>query len=527
MGMLPAKLTFVFIVALLLSSAASVWTAWRYRAAMRRLMSAAGPASPHAVAAAVAVAAADTTALPPAEPVSLRDNQRAALRLALVLIGASFLIAVSAASLWYLIVFPGEPFPVRRVAVVALVDLWPAIPAIGLIWRWSTGRVLLVLAAWALLCFAVALWRSIEPQPLQLMLYLASEVGVPMVLVALLCLGNAARAVAPWLLPPFAVLAGASVLGTELLGVLVTQRSPVLLWLVSWLDAHLAMALFALLPWLLAWWPLRRLGRALGRAYARKWLSELLVLFTAVWTVALLTKALTAAGAEGPIAIALLLPLLWIPLVVAIDSRWRRASGRAPTLLVLRVFQRLPWKERLVQDLFDHVIERWRLSGNTVLIAGTDLADRTLDADDIFTFLDGGLAARFIRTSADVAPRLAAFDMARDADGRFRVNECYCHDTTWQDALHALVQRSDVVLMDLRSFGAHNAGCRYELGALAQAKQALRVVVLTDGQTDRAAAAEAVAAAPPRRFTWLDTARIDARKRAEVLARLFDAAPAP
>lgn len=523
MEMLPAKLMFVFIVALLLSSAASMWTAWRYRAAMRRLMSAPGPTTPHAAAAAVAVAADDATALAPPEPVSLRDNQRAALRLALVLIGVSFLIGVSAASLWYAIVFPGEAFAVRRVAVVALVDLWPAIPAIGLIWRWSTWRVLLVLAAWVLLCFAVALWRSIEPQPLQLAVYLASEVGVPMVLVALLCLGNAARAVAPWLLLPFAALAGASVLGTELLGVLVTQRSPVLLWLVSWLDAHLAMALFALLPWLLAWWPLRWLGRALGRAYARKWLSELLVLFTAVWTVALLTKALTAADAAGPIAIALLLPLLWIPLVVAIDQRLRRRPGGAPTLLVLRVFQR----DAQVQDLFDHVIERWRLSGNTVLIAGTDLADRTLDADDIFTFLDGGLAARFIRTSADVAPRLAAFDMARDADGRFRVNECYCHDTTWQDALHALVQRSDVVLMDLRSFGAHNAGCRYELGALAQSKRALRVIVLTDGQTDRAAATDAVAHAPPGRFTWLDTARIDAHKRAEVLARLFGAAPAP
>jgi hypothetical protein len=83
----------------------------------------------------------------------------------------------------------------------------------------------------------------------------------------------------------------------------------------------------------------------------------------------------------------------------------------------------------------------------------------------------------------------------------------------------------DVVLMDLRSFQAHNAGCRYELAMLAQTKRALRVVVLTDGQTDRAAAAEAVAHAAPGRFVWLDTARIDARKRAEVLASLF--APSP
>ena len=105
--------------------------------------------------------------------------------------------------------------------------------------------------------------------------------------------------------------------------------------------------------------------------------------------------------------------------------------------------------------------ERWRLSGNTVMIAGTDLADRTLDADDIFQFLDRKLAQRFIVSRADVARRTDAFDMMADIDGRYRVNECYCHHTTWQDALQALVRYSDVVLMDLRGFQAHNAGCRY------------------------------------------------------------------
>jgi hypothetical protein len=111
--------------------------------------------------------------------------------------------------------------------------------------------------------------------------------------------------------------------------------------------------------------------------------------------------------------------------------------------------------------------------------------------------------------------------MAPDADGRYRINECYCHDTTWQDALHALVRLSDVVLMDLRGFQAHNAGCLYELGALAQASRALRVVVLSDGQTDRAAAAQAIGHSPPGRFVWLDASHIDARKRREVLASLF------
>lgn len=74
--------------------------------------------------------------------------------------------------------------------------------------------------------------------------------------------------------------------------------------------------------------------------------------------------------------------------------------------------------------------------------------------------------------------------MAADIDGRYRVNRCYCHDATWQDALQALVRFSDVVLMDLRGFQTHNAGCRYELrhacAGLAQAS-----CRGTDGRSDR------------------------------------------
>ena len=183
---------------------------------------------------------------------------------------------------------------------------------------------------------------------------------------------------------------------------------------------------------------------------------------------------------------------------------------------MLRVFQH----DARIQALFDEVIERWRLSGNTVLIAGTDLLDRTIDADDIFTFIDGRLASRFIVSPADVAARLAAFDLAPDAEGRFRINECYCHDSTWQAARAALVERSDVVLMDLRSFRSHNEGCRHELGVLSKAARIRRVVVLTDGDTDRIAALDATATAQEK-FVWLDTSRPDRAGRREVLESLF------
>ena len=66
--------------------------------------------------------------------------------------------------------------------------------------------------------------------------------------------------------------------------------------------------------------------------------------------------------------------------------------------------------------------------------------------------------------SAVLAMRLPS-SFARDS--RFRVNECYCAEATWQHALTALVERSDVVLMDLRGFQARDAGCRHELEVLA------------------------------------------------------------
>ena len=506
------KLGFIFIVALLLACLGAWVVAHRYRAAMRRLMSAPGgaPATPTR-------AVPGREPMPPPAVVTLAGNRRNATRLTLLLVGLSCLMAISSASLWYALSFRGEPFAWKRVAVVALLHLWPVIPTLALMWRWSWRQSLRALLLWVAFCYAVMLWRSIELRPLEALFGLLVEIGPPLLLVALLCSSDATRAVAPWLLLPFAGLVWASIAGLDLLGGLVQGHSPFILWLVAWLPVDLAIPLFALLPWLIAWWPLRWLGRALGRAYVRKQLSELLMLFTTVWTIALCGQALSVASAVGPAGALLLLPLLWVPLVTRLNARMRRADKQPPTLLVLRVFQR----DAQVQDLFDHVVERWRLSGNTVLIAGTDLADRTLDADDLFTFLDGGLGARFVRTPADVAPRLAAFDLARDTDARFRINECYCHDTTWQDALNALVQRSDVVLMDLRSFQAHNAGCRYELGTLTHAPHLARVIVLTDGQTDREVAQAAVAGAPDGRFVWLDTSTIDATKRREVLASLF------
>lgn len=514
------KLAFIFIVATLLAAGFALLLARRYRHTMRMLMSA--PVDAAASGAVVQLAAPGA----PSRTV-LADNRRAGWRVTVLLVGMSALISFSSAWLFLSVAMAKEnAFSPARLVVLGLLNLWPVIPALGLLWRWSRMRLLGALALWFVASLALMIWRAIEAQPLSTMLlYLGSEIGVPMLFIAALCLGGATRAIAPWLLPLMLVLVWASIAGVDLLAWIVTSRSDWLRALPAWLNAYVVMLLFIVAPWLIAWWPARQLGRALGAAYTRKWLSELIVLFTAVWGIVLLMRALGAGGDLGLGAAVMLLPLAWVPIAMVIAGRLGTPEGRPPTLLVLRVFQR----DAQVQALFDDVVERWRLTGNTVLIAGTDLIERTLDASDIFTFIDGRLAERFIRHPAEVNARVAGFDLQRDADGRHRINEVYCHDSTWQQALDTLVAGSDVVLMDLRSFKTHNRGCRHELGVLARAPRLGRVVVLTDGDTDRDEAAAATAGAPPGRFVWIDSARVDAAKRREVLAALFvaDTAPTP
>ena len=511
------KLALAFVMAIVLSVFGAWWLAYRYRAAMRRLMSA-----PLADAAPVVQALAVELAPPmAAHPITAAGNRRAAWRLTWLLCALSLAMSVSVAALQHTILFGSSGYSSKRVAVLVLVQMWPVVPVLGLVWRWSRRRVAAVLALWFAVSFLVLLWRSYTPEPGALLVFLAIEIGPPMVLIAALFLSHVTRAIAPWLLPLTFGFAFASIAGTELLVFLAGRNSPWLKALLGELGAHAVMALAVVLPWFLAWWPLRRLGRALGRAYARKQVSELGMLLTAVWGISLLYQWLGMVP-EGAASAWLLLPMAWIALALYAGWRLTRQASRAPTLLVLRVFQH----DAQVQELFDMVIERWRLSGNTMLIAGTDLIDRTLGADEVFAFLDGRLAARFVRVPQDVAARVAAFDLQRDHDGRYRVNECYCHDTTWQAALAALVRSSDVVLMDLRGFQARNAGCSHELGVLARAPRIARVVVLVDAGTDRAAADAAVAGAPAGRFVWLDTPRIDRRHARSVLEQLFVATPA-
>jgi hypothetical protein len=513
MDNLPGKLLLVWVLATFAAVAVGWWLTHRYRHALVALMSAPLEVAPPAVDATRRMAQA-TAALPPwfAPALPTRAQWRLAeWRLIGVLAALSLLMALTHGALmhWRLL---DTAWSWPRMLLLSLLFVWPLLPAIGALRRWSRARLLAALALWLVGAWAVAMLRSYATQSASTVaLWLASTVLPPALAFLLLTLRNT-RAAAPWLWPPLALLLLAGVLGLDLLAWLIRTESPLIGWLAAWADPLWVFAGFVIAGIALAWWPVQRFAHALARAYARRWVSDLVVLFSAAWALALSFDAL----ASGPLA---LLPLLWIPLALLMAARWQaQQQPKPPTLLVLRVFQ----QEAHVSALFEDVVERWRAVGNTVLIAGTDLVADTLDAADLFDFLDGRLATRFVRDSAEVPKRLAAFDWTPDSEGRFRINECYCHDSAWQHALLALVQRADAVLMDLRGFQAHNAGCRFELGMIARAPHVQRAVVLTDASTDLATARADVgsagaAAAAAGRFRWIDlpaaTSRRDAARR--------------
>ena len=129
-------------------------------------------------------------------------------------------------------------------------------------------------------------------------------------------------------------------------------------------------------------------------------------------------------------------------------------------------------------------VNDWRRRGNVNLIAGTDLADRTIDPGDILASLGGELREQFVRDRADLERRLAALDERRDPDGRFRVNDFFCFDDTWRPTLEALLERVDVVLMDLRGVSRQNAGCLFEMQKLAERAKLERALFIIDDDTE-------------------------------------------
>jgi hypothetical protein len=232
-------------------------------------------------------------------------------------------------------------------------------------------------------------------------------------------------------------------------------------------------------------WVAWRLLQYLATRYERKRFSDVQLVVDCWWLIVTadetVTHFSTTYGARG--IAAGLAAFAAYRISVALALAWLPGPGRdqpKKRLLLLRVFG----YQARTETLFDRVAQQWRFHGPVQLIAGVDLAMRTADAGDILAFVGGRLDERYITTVDEVGRRLGGLDGERDPDGRFRVNEVYCHDDTWRSTLQALLDATDIVLMDLRSFSSVNAGCVYELEQLVSRLAAEKIVFVYDQSTD-------------------------------------------
>ena len=237
----------------------------------------------------------------------------------------------------------------------------------------------------------------------------------------------------------------------------------------------IGMLVFALLGWPLLRW--------LGKRYEQKKLSDQSITLDSVWLLFAITQSIGLAFESPPWILTGVVAFVAYKLVLKFALRWASAgvSGFEPrTLLLLRVFALAKRSERL----FDKFRIHWHYAGSICMIAGPDLVTTTVEPHQFLDFVRGHLGRLFIRDKRDLEQRIASVDSDQDPDGRYRINEFFCHKDTWQMTMERLAMTSDAVLMDLRSFNPNNQGCIFELGRLVDSVDLNRVVFLVDDTTD-------------------------------------------
>jgi hypothetical protein len=313
-----------------------------------------------------------------------------------------------------------------------------------------------------------------------------------------------------------------------LFGVRVTQWLSGMQWSAGWvlagpgLDAGIIV--LALPIGALAWWRLK----VLARGYQAKRFSDAKLLAHSWWLIVVVSNAAELVAVypgNSPLlqilAVSTVAYFLF-PFLLARSLRWAQAGAPAPaprTLLLLRVFGDTARTEKL----FDRTALRWQRFGPVTMIAAPDVGARMVDPGDLLRFATGDFTAGFIKSQAELARQLAAMDVRPDGDGRYRVNEFYCRDDTWQATVVELIARVDAVLMDLRGFSAERRGCEFELRELDARIAPERVVLIVDAGTDRALLEQIVPAGrTPMRL--MAVARGNGRQTEAAFAALLQAA---
>ena len=514
--MLGGELSFHLLNVLLLTLGIAPLVLWRYRCAvLAGMQGGAERALPVA-----APGAAD----PPASPTTvdpLRWEARLRRRLFIALLGATFVSALPLSALFFGLA--GEPATPVHLYLKAGVLASAAVPMFAVLaaipfWR-ALALWLATLAALAALGVLLSMLQrpfygkapSLD-QAMNFVVFFqfaAVTLWLPMLL-GLATGARRVRGVAPITFAGLLVFGLAPLLGLRLTQWLTGTQSGAS-WVLSGPGLYTGFIVVALPMGLLAWWRLK----ALARRYEAKRFSDAQLLAGTWWLLIVASEAVERISVHpgvGPLllvlAVATLSAAMFPPLLAAGLKRAQRGLERPPprTLLLLRVFG----DTARTEALFDRIASRWRWFGPLTMIAAPDVVARTVDPGDFLQFASGRIGTTFVNTQADLDQRLATLDRAPDPDGRYRVNEFCCRDSSWQATVVQLIERADAVVMDLRGFNAQRAGCAFELGELARRRRPQQVVLLVDASTDRARL-EAWLGPPDARPTMLELPRGDRR----------------
>ena len=391
----------------------------------------------------------------------------------------------------------GMEHTLLRTTAVAWALAWPTVLVLGLIvgpdrraqgligLGYLGGLLVLCCIAWLrdtpdLALFGVTVPGFVQPGVLWAIDALPS-------LFLLLFLNRTIRAIGPLVLASVFVALLGSHLALTLLGLEPVTRAAVQFAVASGIGGAGVYWGFAGLGILVGLWPAWRTVTFLRDRYAAKRSSDLLLTIGAIWLLQSLSLSTSLYREQGGLgALAAILPLLgWrLTLYAGLRPLLTAARTRPPRrLLLLRVFG----FGRRSRRLLDLIGTRLRLIGSIDLIAAPDLASRTVEPATFLEFVRGRLGRLFVRTPADLEERLAALDRGPDPDARFRVNQLFCSDAMWQQAVIRLMGEASLVVMDLRGFGPQRRGCVFELQTLLDTVPVDRLMFLFDRTTNRRA----------------------------------------
>ena len=361
------------------------------------------------------------------------------------------------------------PYSVLRIIAVSFVFLWPTVPMV--VHVAVARRSLKIVGPILFLAMALLIGVAIGDGMATGIFYFWAVLMVPPTLMQFAISHRQIRNIGPFVTALLAVLlVGLYCTLNLILMVGISANWFVMLLFVVGIAATVFLAV--------------RLVHWVARAYRAKHLSDQMLLIDVWWMIYSLWFCVSLANTAGAWGIVLgLIPfaVARVTLIIAMRGKRAEALNRRPTtLLLLRVFGFKKRSQRLLQDL-GHL---WRYVGSIQLIAAPDVAQSALEPHELLDYASGRLSRAFIKDEHELNQRLSEIDKAPDPDGRFRVNELFCYENNWKQALQRLASSNDVVLMDLRGFSPESHGCIFEIGQLINIVPTSRFYLVTDESTN-------------------------------------------